>query len=166
MLGAQHDADFDVCRCPPYGAHLPVLTGWILGAQHDADVTFNVCRCPYRNRRAYQRYRERQRLQKEDDKRTIETLNTRLNALEIERADLAQRVELLQKVSRRAEHVLPSKSACDLVQLGGRLCADLTASRSCSPCTISVALCITCGANVRTINLLLHLRDGGTSRQQ
>ena len=49
-------------------------------------------------RRAYQRYRERQRSQKEDDRRTIETLNARLATLEVERESLVQRVEVLQKV--------------------------------------------------------------------
>ena len=60
------------------------------------------------DRRAYNRYRERQRLQKEDDKRSIEALNARLAALEVDRADLAQRVELLQKVRHRKHlHPLP-----------------------------------------------------------
>ena len=49
-------------------------------------------------RRAYQKYRERQRLQREEDKRTIEDLEGRLQALELQRTALVQRVDVLQKV--------------------------------------------------------------------
>ena len=49
-------------------------------------------------RRAYLKYRDRQRLQKEEDRRTIEELHSRLSQLECERSDLERRVELLQKV--------------------------------------------------------------------
>ena len=51
---------------------------------------------PYR--RAYQRYRERQRQQKDADRQAIAALDDRLRALETERLLLAQRVDLLQKV--------------------------------------------------------------------
>ena len=50
------------------------------------------------HRRAYLKYRDRQRLQKEEDRRTIEELHSRLKHLECERSDLEKRVELLQKV--------------------------------------------------------------------
>jgi len=50
------------------------------------------------HRRAYQKYRERQRLQREEDKRTIEDLEGRLQALELQRTALVQRVDVLQKV--------------------------------------------------------------------
>jgi len=74
-------------------------------------------------RRAYQRYRERQRVQKEDDRRTIEALNARLASLEVERESLVQRVEVLQKVIWTA--------ACDFtVALShGRRSVDVTAIR-------------------------------------
>ena len=49
-------------------------------------------------RRAYQKYRERQRLQREEDRRAIEDLEERLRALELERTELVQRVDVLQKV--------------------------------------------------------------------
>jgi len=49
-------------------------------------------------RRAYQKYRERQRLQREEDRRTIEDLEGRLHALELQRTALVQRVDVLQKV--------------------------------------------------------------------
>ena len=52
------------------------------------------------HRRAYQKYRERQRLQREEDRRTIEELEGRLQALELQRTDLVQRVDVLQKVTR------------------------------------------------------------------
>ena len=50
------------------------------------------------HRRAYLKYRDRQRLQKEEDRRTIEELHSRLKQLQCERSDLEKRVELLQKV--------------------------------------------------------------------
>jgi len=45
---------------------------------------------------------KRQRLQKEEDRRTIEELHSRLSQLECERSDLERRVELLQKVRLRS----------------------------------------------------------------
>ncbi len=56
------------------------------------------CTAVYMPRRAYLKYRDRQRLQKEEDRRTIEELHSRLKQLECERSDLEKRVELLQKV--------------------------------------------------------------------
>ena len=56
--------------------------------------------CTPDRRRAYLKYRDRQRLQKEEDRRTIEELHLRLETLECERSDLERRVELLQKVRR------------------------------------------------------------------
>ena len=50
-------------------------------------------------RRAYQRYRERQKQQKEDDKRTIEAMDRQIQTLQAERAELAHRIEMLQKVT-------------------------------------------------------------------
>ena len=50
-------------------------------------------------RRAYQRYRERQKQQKEDDKRTIKAMDLQIQTLQAERADLAHRIEMLQKVT-------------------------------------------------------------------
>ena len=49
-------------------------------------------------RRAYQRYRERQRQQKDADRRAMAALEDRLRAMELVRSQLAQRVEVLQKV--------------------------------------------------------------------
>ena len=54
------------------------------------------------HRRAYLKYRDRQRLQKEEDRRTIEELHSRLKQLECERSDLKRRVDLLQKVRTSA----------------------------------------------------------------
>ena len=50
-------------------------------------------------RRAYQRHRARQRQQKEDDRRTIEAMDQQIRALQAERAELARRVDVLQKVT-------------------------------------------------------------------
>ena len=60
-----------------------------------------------KHRRAYLKYRDRQRLQKEEDRRTIEELHSRLSQLECERSDLERRVELLQKVRLRAAALRP-----------------------------------------------------------
>ena len=55
-------------------------------------------------RRAYQRYRERQRQQKDSDRKAIAALEDRLQALEVERSQLVQRVDVLQKVRRTFSH--------------------------------------------------------------
>ena len=49
-------------------------------------------------RRAYHKYRDRQRQQKEVSARTVADLQERLQALETERSELLQRVDVLQKV--------------------------------------------------------------------
>ncbi len=49
-------------------------------------------------RRAYQRYRDRQRQQKDTDRLAVAALEDRLQALELERSQLEQRVDVLQKV--------------------------------------------------------------------
>ena len=56
-----------------------------MGLPHPYDRECVVCR------RSYQRYRERLKQEKEEDQRTIK-------ALEADRAELARRVEVLQKV--------------------------------------------------------------------
>ncbi len=50
------------------------------------------------HRRAYLKHRDRQRVQKEEERRVIDELHARLKQLEVERGDLERRVELLQKV--------------------------------------------------------------------
>ena len=50
-------------------------------------------------RRAQLRYREKQRQQREDDRRTIEELSARVAALETDRAELARRNALLTSVA-------------------------------------------------------------------
>jgi len=72
-------------------------------------------------RRAYQRYRERQRQQKDSDRKAIAALEDRMQALEVERSQLVQRVDVLQKVLTD----LPQPS-CSLVshKLSSFLCAS------------------------------------------
>ena len=55
------------------------------------------------SRRAYLRHKDRQRLQKEEDRKVIAELHARLKQLEVERGELERRVELLQKVLRSEE---------------------------------------------------------------
>ena len=53
-------------------------------------------------RRAYQRYRDRQRQQKEDERRSMEDMDRQIQALQAERAEMARRIEVLQKVAHQA----------------------------------------------------------------
>ncbi len=70
-------------RCTNRPAHVPL-----------SFTTAQLCDC----RRAYQRHRERQRQQKDTDRLAIAALEDRLQALELERSQLEQRVNVLQKV--------------------------------------------------------------------
>ena len=61
------------------------------------------------SRRAQLKYREKQRQQREDDKRTIEELSTRVAALEVERAELSRRNQLLTSVAAIKEAQSPAQ---------------------------------------------------------
>ncbi len=71
-------------------------------AGYPASVACCICQCMTSQlcprRRAYQRHRERQRQQKDTDRLAIAALEGRLQALELERSQLEQRVDVLQKV--------------------------------------------------------------------
>lgn len=70
---------------------------WQAPAAHFGDDP-DPCRASSACRRAYQRYRERQRLQKEDDRRTIEAMDRQICALQAERSEMSRRIDVLQKV--------------------------------------------------------------------
>ena len=69
-------------------------------------------------RRAQAKYRQRQKEQAERDRHTIEGLNARLAALEMDRDQLARRNDLLQKVAAIKEsEPAPAVLATDHVEV-------------------------------------------------
>ncbi len=79
--------------------------------------------CAAACRRAYQRYRERQKQQKEDDKRTIEAMDRQIQTLQAERAELAHRIEMLQKVRVALAVAIRCDAECALPPFSQRTAA-------------------------------------------
>ena len=69
-------------------------------------------------RRAQLKYREKQRQQREDDRRTIEELSARVEALETERAELSRRNQLLTSVAAIKEAQSPAQPEAVNVVVG------------------------------------------------
>jgi len=70
-------------------------------------------------RRAQLRYREKQRQQRDDDRRTIEELSARVAALETQSAELARRNQLLTSVAaiKEAQNPVQPQTANDMVSV-------------------------------------------------